>query len=58
MKPAFDIDSEYFRDIMSRYKIIGIELIDMLIQGVNFKEKGGAKKETRRNEVNNQTFNS
>jgi len=38
--------------LVSKYKVIGVELVELLIQGANFKSAGGAKGDLRREEVN------
>jgi len=51
-KRGVELDSEYFKELISKYKTIGVELLELLVQGSNFKSKGGAKNDVRRDEVN------
>lgn len=50
-KRGVELDSDYFKELISKYKTIGVELLELLIQGSNFKSKGGAKNDLRRDEV-------
>jgi hypothetical protein len=50
-KNKVQLDADYFKEIFSRYKVIGVQLVSSLIKGVQFKEQGGAKKENRRLDV-------
>jgi len=51
-KKSVELDSDYFKELISKYKVIGVELFELLIQGANFRAAGGAKSELRREEVN------
>lgn len=52
-KSNIELDAEYFKELCSKYKRIGLELLDTLIQGVNLKDFGGAKKDSRRDDCLN-----
>jgi hypothetical protein len=50
-KNKVQLDADYFKEIFNRYKVIGVQLISSLIKGVQFREQGGAKKDSRRLDV-------
>jgi len=52
-KRGVELDSDYFKELISKYKTIGVELLELLIQGSNFKSKGGSKNDVRRDECLN-----
>jgi len=52
-KKSVELDADYFKELVSKYKVIGVELVELLIQGANFKSAGGAKGDLRREECLN-----
>lgn len=50
-KKSTELDAEYFKELVSKHKVIGVELLETLIQGANVKTCGGPKSDLVREEV-------